>query len=188
MNVTDDIDYANPKVWGPHFWFMMYSIANTYPENPSRDDKKHAYNFYHELRYVLPCKICRSHYSETLKLFSIRKYLDNKDDLVEWVDKINKYINEHKDQDIRKISREDKHKEPKHREDKHKEDKHKEDKHREGKDNKSGRKKEKDDEKKRDKKDKSKKDNDNVEYKKMIKKSGFNTKFRRTYKCKACGR
>ena len=95
--MANQIDYANPQVWGPHFWFIMESIANTYPDEPTRDEKKHAYNFFHELGYVLPCKKCRTHYSETLKLFSIRSYLHNRNLLISWVDKIHTYINENKD-------------------------------------------------------------------------------------------
>lgn len=156
--MVEQVDYANPSVWGPHFWFMMESIANTYPDEPTRDEKKHTYNFFHELRYVLPCKTCRVHYSETLKLFSIRGYLHNRHLLISWVDKIHKYINDNKSKNAHKELDKKKSKKDTHIK------------------------------KLKDKKSKDK-DVDNINYKNMImaRKSGGKS-FRRTFKCKACGR
>ena len=33
-------DY-NPQVWGPHYWFVLYTIASTYPDYPNE--------YYHQL-------------------------------------------------------------------------------------------------------------------------------------------
>ena len=30
----------NPKVWGPHYWFVLHTIALTYPVNPNETIKK----------------------------------------------------------------------------------------------------------------------------------------------------
>ena len=30
----------NPKVWGPHYWFVLHTIANTYPLSPNDVTKK----------------------------------------------------------------------------------------------------------------------------------------------------
>ena len=30
----------NPKVWGPHYWFVLHTIALTYPLKPNETVKK----------------------------------------------------------------------------------------------------------------------------------------------------
>jgi hypothetical protein len=94
--MTNIIEYSNPKVWGSHFWFMMRAIAHTYPDDPTRSDKKHAYNFFNELKYNLPCEQCRVHYGQVLKIYNIKKYLSNTASLVQWVSTIYDYIEAHK--------------------------------------------------------------------------------------------
>ena len=35
----------DPKVWGPHYWFVFYSIALCYPNNPNNIAKKKILQF-----------------------------------------------------------------------------------------------------------------------------------------------
>lgn len=109
------VDYANPKEWGPHFWFMMRSIAHTYPENPSSNEKRHAKFFYTELKYVLPCVVCRFHYTNVLHVYDIRKYLSTTSKLVEWVELIRQHIEEHKNDGKKVIEKNKKSKERAHK-------------------------------------------------------------------------
>ena len=37
------------KVWGPHYWFVLYSIAITYPNTPNNVTKKKYYEFIQNL-------------------------------------------------------------------------------------------------------------------------------------------
>ena len=30
----------NPEIWGPHYWFVLYTIAISYPLNPNDVSKK----------------------------------------------------------------------------------------------------------------------------------------------------
>ena len=30
----------DPKVWGPHYWFFLHTLALTYPESPNEVIKK----------------------------------------------------------------------------------------------------------------------------------------------------
>ena len=30
----------DPKIWGPHYWFFLHTLALTYPETPNEVIKK----------------------------------------------------------------------------------------------------------------------------------------------------
>ena len=82
------------KVWGPPLWYFLHSISFNYPINPTTEDKKNYYNFFLNLRYILPCKYCRENlkknYQETkfsLKVFKNRQTLSN------WVYDLHNHIN-----------------------------------------------------------------------------------------------
>ena len=51
--------YSSPKIWGPHFWFILRCVAHNYPLNPTPEEANHVKNFFHELQYVLPCEVCK---------------------------------------------------------------------------------------------------------------------------------
>lgn len=78
----------SPKIWGPHFWYVMRCIASTYPENPTNDQMIHAKNFYSELQYLLPCEKCRTSYTQHFEKYPIENWLVNNIKLSEWVELI----------------------------------------------------------------------------------------------------
>lgn len=47
------------NVWGPSLWHVLHTISFNYPNEPSKDQKKHYKNFVLNLQNVLPCKYCR---------------------------------------------------------------------------------------------------------------------------------
>ncbi len=51
------------KIWGPHFWNTIHSVAFGYPVDPTDEQKTNYKNFFISLQYVLPCGFCRNSYS-----------------------------------------------------------------------------------------------------------------------------
>ena len=50
----------DPKVFGPHEWFLWHNTASMYPEKPNRTDRQEYKKFYDFLIRHLPCiKPCR---------------------------------------------------------------------------------------------------------------------------------
>ena len=39
----------NPTVWGPHYWFVLHTIALSYPLSPNTTTKKKYYDFIQNL-------------------------------------------------------------------------------------------------------------------------------------------
>jgi len=83
----------DPSVWGPSTWFIMHSIALNYPESPSYVQQRNHHDFYHSLRNVLPCEICREHFTELLKTYPIGPSLNNRTELIKWVNLLHNKVN-----------------------------------------------------------------------------------------------
>ena len=47
----------NPKVWGPHYWFVLHTIALTYPLHPNETIKKKYYDLINNLPIFIPIRI-----------------------------------------------------------------------------------------------------------------------------------
>lgn len=78
--------YSSPKIWGPHFWYILRCVAHNYPLNPTADDAQHVKTFLTELQYVLPCEICKYTFKQHFNKYPIEKGLTNRDKLIDWVE------------------------------------------------------------------------------------------------------
>lgn len=83
----------DPKIWGPHQWFMMHTISFTYPEEPSPHDKRVYHDYYASLKDVLPCEACKRHYNTYFLQHPIGPHLDRRKDLIQWVVNIHNFVN-----------------------------------------------------------------------------------------------
>jgi hypothetical protein len=81
-----------PDVWGPIFWRTMHIVSLGYSPNPTEQEQTAAKQFYESLQYVIPCPICREHYSHILS--SMPPRVGNRDELVAWVFDVHNKVNE----------------------------------------------------------------------------------------------
>lgn len=72
----------DPRVWGPHGWFFLHSIAANYPNKPTAKNRKDYYNFFMSVGKVLPCKVCQSNYAKHFVILPIQ--LSNRRKLLRW--------------------------------------------------------------------------------------------------------
>jgi hypothetical protein len=82
-----------PEVWGPFFWHTIHIVALGYPESPSYSEKKGAKEFFESLIFLIPCPVCRSHYTEHLQLHPITPHLDKRRDLFRWTVTLHNAVN-----------------------------------------------------------------------------------------------
>lgn len=82
-----------PSTWGPFFWHTMHIIALGYPSKATYGHKKAAKEFYESLQFLIPCPICREHYSQFLQQNPITPFLDRRDDLFKWTVQIHNEVN-----------------------------------------------------------------------------------------------
>lgn len=68
---------ADPKIWGPAFWFTLHTSAAHYPLNPSPIVRERMKARILAIPYEIPCAGCRPHAIEF-----IQKNMDQLDDIV----------------------------------------------------------------------------------------------------------
>ena len=82
-----------PETWGPFFWHTIHITALGYPSNPSYAHKKAAKEFFESLKILIPCPICRDHYSEHFEKYPITPHLDRRTDLFKWTVLLHNEVN-----------------------------------------------------------------------------------------------
>jgi hypothetical protein len=82
-----------PEVWGPFFWHTIHITALGYPSSPTYAHKKAAKEFYESLKILIPCPICRDHYTEHLEKHPLTPYLDKREDLFRWTVLLHNEVN-----------------------------------------------------------------------------------------------
>jgi len=86
--------YLDPKIWGPHYWFFLHTVAMTYPHHPNTITKKKYYEFIQNLPLFIPVEEISKEFEKMLDLYPITPYLDNRDSFIRWTHFIHNKINE----------------------------------------------------------------------------------------------
>jgi hypothetical protein len=86
--------YLDPKIWGPHYWFFLHTLAMTYPHHPNAVTKKKYYEFIQNIPLFIPVEQISKEFESLLDKYPITPYLDNRDSFVRWMHFIHNKINE----------------------------------------------------------------------------------------------
>ncbi len=82
-----------PAVWGPFFWHTFHIVALAYPSSPSYAQKRAAKEFFESFTQLIPCAICKEHYTQNLQKLPISPHLDRREDLFRWTVTIHNEVN-----------------------------------------------------------------------------------------------
>lgn len=83
----------DPTVWGPHYWFFLHTIAESYPLYPNDVTKKKYYDLIHNLPIFIPNDEIGNFFSELLDKYPVSPYLVNRDSFVKWIHFIHNKVN-----------------------------------------------------------------------------------------------
>lgn len=86
--------YLDPKIWGPHYWFFLHTLAMTYPHYPNAVSKKKYYEFIQNLPLFIPVEDISKEFEKLIDKYPITPYLDNRDSFIRWTHFIHNKINE----------------------------------------------------------------------------------------------
>lgn len=86
--------YLDPKIWGPHYWFFLHTVAMTYPHHPNSVTKKKYYEFIQNLPLFIPVEEISKEFEKMINIYPITPYLDNRDSFIRWTHFIHNKINE----------------------------------------------------------------------------------------------
>tara|TARA_B100000900_G_scaffold133287_1_gene112867 strand:- start:1252 stop:1680 length:429 start_codon:yes stop_codon:yes gene_type:complete len=82
----------DPNVWGPHYWFFLHTIAESYPENPNQVTKKKYYDLINNMPLFIPNDDIGDKFSKYLDKYPVSPYLSSRESFVRWMHFIhNKY-------------------------------------------------------------------------------------------------
>jgi len=83
----------NPKIWGPKYWFFLYTTALTYPNNPNEITKKKYYDFIQNFPLFIPVSNIGNEFSIFLDKYPVTPYLDSRESFIKWIHFIHNKIN-----------------------------------------------------------------------------------------------
>ena len=83
----------DPKIWGPFYWFVLHTIALTYPAHPNEVIKKKYYDFIQNLPLFIPIPEMGDNFGAMLDKYPISPYLDSRESFIRWVHFIHNKFN-----------------------------------------------------------------------------------------------
>lgn len=83
----------NAKVWGPHYWFVLMTIAVSYPIKPNEITKKKYYEFIVNLPLFIPNEKIGNKFAKLLDKYPVTPYLDSREMFTRWIHFIHNRIN-----------------------------------------------------------------------------------------------
>lgn len=83
----------SPEIWGPHYWFVLHSMAYNYPEYPTNVTKKKYYEFIQNLPLFLPDQKMGNDFAGLLDKYPISPFLDNRESFIRWTHFIHNKVN-----------------------------------------------------------------------------------------------
>ena len=84
----------SPEVWGPHYWFFLQTISQSYPDTPNTVTKSKYYDFMQNLPLFIPNPEIGNKFSQLLDKYPVSPYLDSRESFIRWVHFIHNKINE----------------------------------------------------------------------------------------------
>ena len=78
---------------GTFYWFVLHTIALTYPTTPNETIKKKYYDFIQNLPLFIPVSTIGNQFSALLDKYPVTPYLDSQQSFVKWMHFIHNKIN-----------------------------------------------------------------------------------------------
>jgi len=83
----------SPSVWGPHYWFFLHTVAESYPLTPNQVTKRKYYDLIINFPLFLPDEEIGNKFSKLLDKYPVTPYLDSRESFIRWVHFIHNKVN-----------------------------------------------------------------------------------------------
>lgn len=83
----------DPRVWGPHYWFFLHTIAHSYPTTPNEVTKRKYYDTIQNMPLFIPISEIGNRFSELLDKYPVSPYLGSRESFIRWVHFVHNKLN-----------------------------------------------------------------------------------------------
>jgi len=87
----------DPKIWGPHYWGFLHTVALHYPIHPTSIQKKMYHRLIHHFSEFIPNHSIKTVYESLLQKYPVTPYLDTRKDFIKWVHHLHNKVNQRLD-------------------------------------------------------------------------------------------
>ena len=87
--------HFEPSVWGPHYWFFLFTIAQSYPLTPNEVTKRKYYDLIQNFPLFIPNEEIGNKFSKLLDKYPVTPYLGNRESFTRWIHFIHNKVNIH---------------------------------------------------------------------------------------------
>ena len=85
--------YFDSNIWGPHYWFFLHSVAESYPLFPNEITKRKYYDLIQNFPLFIPNIEIGNKFSNFLDKYPVSPYLVSRESFVKWMHFIHNKIN-----------------------------------------------------------------------------------------------
>jgi|TARA_B110001469_G_scaffold127798_2_gene150600 hypothetical protein len=82
------------KIWGAQFWYVLHTIAFSYPKHPNKVTKRKYYDTVMNIPLFLPNEEIGTKFSKLLDNYPVTPYLDSRESFIKWTHFIHNRVNE----------------------------------------------------------------------------------------------
>jgi len=82
------------KKWGSQFWFVLHTIAFSYPKHPNKVTKRKYYDTVMNIPLFLPNSDIGDKFSKLLDKYPVTPYLDSRESFIKWTHFVHNRVNE----------------------------------------------------------------------------------------------
>ena len=97
--MADDTQKPHPMApteWGRSAWKFLHACSFAFPENPTRKQRQSALSVLNNLGDILPCPVCREHYTDNIAMNPPR--VANKQEFSQWLVELHNAVNRSRQQ------------------------------------------------------------------------------------------
>lgn len=77
--------HFDARIWGPHYWFFLHTVAESYPMHPNEVTRRKYYDLITNMPLFIPDSKIGDDFSKMLDRYPVKPYLDNRDSFVRWM-------------------------------------------------------------------------------------------------------
>jgi hypothetical protein len=77
-------DHYDSRVWGPHYWFFLHTVAMSYPDHANAVTRRKYYDLIQNMPLFIPNAEMGNKFSHLLDKYPVTPYLGKRESFIRW--------------------------------------------------------------------------------------------------------